>query len=113
MSLHGIIVISWIVEEMVTFRLYRFKYITKFKCYLYDGIFELLASVALVLYVRPFPEFLTSILMLCTILDLYRAWKHRNDEDDNDKGKRLFAKIKSKLPKPVVVKLRPIQQGAS
>lgn len=40
----------------------------------------------------------------------WRAWRRRDDDDDNDRWRRRWAAAKTRIPRPTVVALRPVEQ---
>ncbi len=54
------------------------------------------------------PNIGSGIWLANSALPGWKAWKHRNDDDRNDRLRRLWAKAKTSLPKPRLVPVRAI-----
>lgn len=87
-------------------------YVTCKASHLLDAMLPLVAAGLCTFFIEEGYVVLLPALMW-SALDVREHFKCKHDDDDpKNKRKRLVSKLKSHIPRPTIVAVRPIQQGA-
>ncbi len=78
------------------------------RCHYYGVLAVASAMLAAIIAWHVGPNAVTGLWLLLAADFTRKAWKHRNDDDRNDRLRRLWAKAKTRLPKPRLIPIRPV-----